>query len=104
MSKRKKEYWNMTADELAAATKEFKEDGVAETFRAMTAAALARLRQARRKRQRGRPRVGKGVKVISVGVELGLLERADAVAKKRGLSRAKLIAEGLESVLSRRQA
>jgi hypothetical protein len=101
MSKPGKKYWEMTTAELAEATKEFDREGVAETFGPMTAEAEAAWKAARRKRPRGRPRVGRGVKVVSVGIEAGLLKRADAVARKRGISRAKLVAEGLETVLGR---
>jgi hypothetical protein len=51
------------------------------------------------RRLRGRPVVGEGAKVISLTVERSLLARADAFAKKQGISRAALVAEGLESVL-----
>lgn len=51
-----------------------------------------------------RPAVGRGVKVVSLSIEAGLLERADALAMKRGVSRARLVAEGLEVVLARNGA
>jgi hypothetical protein len=51
------------------------------------------------KRKIGRPKVGKGVKVISLSVEKGLLKRADSYAKRLGLSRAQLFSRGLEVVL-----
>src|SRR3954469_12582595 len=54
--------------------------------------------QARAKARMGRPRVGKGAKTISLTVEKELLARADAYAKKHGMSRAKLVAEGLKAV------
>lgn len=101
MSKRAKKYWEMNAEELAAATKEFDREGVAETFRPMTRAEEAAWREKVEKRPRGRPRNGRGVKVISLGIEAGLLERADALAKKRRISRAKLVSEGLEAVLGK---
>jgi hypothetical protein len=50
-------------------------------------------------RARGRPRIGKGAKTIALTVELGLLRRADAQAKQEGISRAQLIARGLQAVL-----
>jgi hypothetical protein len=102
MNKRKKKYWNMTSDELAEATREFDQEGIAETFRAMTPAEKAAWQAAVRKPAAGRARNGREVRVISVAIEAGLLKRADAVAKKRGISRAKLVAEGLEVVLARR--
>jgi hypothetical protein len=51
------------------------------------------------KRKRGRPRTGKGVRVISLSVERGLLERADAFAKEHGMTRAALFAKGIECVV-----
>jgi hypothetical protein len=47
----------------------------------------------------GRPRVGKGARTISLTVEKGLLKRADAYAKRHGMSRARLVAMGLEAVM-----
>lgn len=48
---------------------------------------------------RGRPVTGRGVKVISLSVEKELLARADAHAKRHGISRAQLVARGLQAVL-----
>ena len=57
-------------------------------------------RQWRRfKSKMGRPKVGKGVKTISLTVEKGLLKKADAYAKLHRISRAKLVAKGLETVI-----
>src|SRR5689334_11161115 len=44
------------------------------------------------KAKMGRPKVGKGARTIS-------LEQADAYAKRHGISRAKLVAQGLRAVL-----
>ena len=66
--------------------------------RPMTKAERARWERARRKKP-GRPKVGNGVKVVSLSVERGLLDRADAYAQRHGLTRARLVAMGLESVL-----
>jgi uncharacterized protein (DUF433 family) len=54
MSKDRKEYSNMTGEELAEATKEFDQDGVAETFGSMTPKAEAAWRKAVRKPPRHR--------------------------------------------------
>ena len=51
------------------------------------------------KAKMGRPKVGKGARTISLTVERGLLEQADAYAKRHGISRAKLVAQGLRAVL-----
>ena len=55
--------------------------------------------QWRRFKKLGRPRIGKGAKTISLTVERDLLKRADAYAKRHGISRARLIARGLEVIL-----
>lgn len=58
-------------------------------------------RQWRRfKAKAGRPRVGRGARTISLTVEKSLLGRADAYAKRHGISRAKLVALGLQTFLS----
>ena len=56
-------------------------------------------KQWRRFKKMGRPRVGKGAKTISLTVERELLQRADAYAKRHGLSRAMLIAQALRTIL-----
>src|SRR5437763_2853734 len=53
------------------------------------------------KAKMGRPQVGKGAKTISLTVERELLKRADAYAKRHGMSRARLVAEGLRAVIGR---
>jgi hypothetical protein len=104
MSKKTKEYWEMTADELAAATQEFDREHVAETFRDMTPAEEAAWRAAIEKKRRGQSADGNGVKVVPLRIEAGLLKRADALAKKRGVSRARLVADGLEALLAEEKA
>jgi len=47
----------------------------------------------------GRPEGAKETKVISVIVEKGLLEKVDRYAKRRGMTRAQLIAQGMRAVL-----
>jgi hypothetical protein len=96
MKKAKGKRWEeMNARQLAAATAEF-EGSVIDRTRAMDAGERGKWRAAKR---RGRPRVGKGAKAVSVTIEAGLLERADRMAKRLGLTRAQLIARGLEGVL-----
>jgi hypothetical protein len=48
----------------------------------------------------GRPRVGAGAQRINVTVERGLLSKADAYARKHGVTRAALVAEGLKRVIA----
>jgi hypothetical protein len=71
---------------------------VVDDFGPLTGAARERWLRARRKR--GRPRRGKGAKVISVTVEKELLARSDTLARDLGLSRAGLIERGLKAVLA----
>jgi hypothetical protein len=52
-----------------------------------------------RRRTRGRPMVGQGAQVVSLTIERGLLKRADALAKREGVSRALIVARGLELLL-----
>jgi hypothetical protein len=48
----------------------------------------------------GRPRIGKGAQTISLTVERNLLKQADSYAKQHGLTRSKLIAQGLLAILN----
>jgi len=52
-----------------------------------------------RRRARGRPRVGQGAKTVALTIERGLLRRADALAKREGVSRAQIVARGLKMLL-----
>jgi hypothetical protein len=52
-------------------------------------------------RGRGRPRIGQGSQRIQITMERGLLARADALALKRRITRAQLVAEGVLAVLGR---
>jgi hypothetical protein len=99
MNRRKqaKPFWEMNTEELAAATAEFDKEFIADTSRPMTAAERARWQ--RIKRKPGRPRNGRGVKVISVSVEKDLLKQSNALAKRLGISRAQLVARGLKGML-----
>jgi hypothetical protein len=61
----------------------------------------ARQRSAWRKfrKNMGRPKIGKGSKVISVSVEKDLLKRVDAFAKRQRMTRSELIARGMRAVM-----
>jgi hypothetical protein len=89
----------MTADELARATEEY--DGIViDKTRPLNAKERKLWQQA--KRGRGRPKVGRGARKVSISLEGSLLERADAAAKKSGVNRSELIAELMELGLRRR--
>lgn len=99
MTKQSKPYSEMTAKELAKATARFDKEFVIDESREATPKEKAQWQRAKRKR--GRPKTGKGVRVVSVSIETGLLERADRLAKKLKLRRTQLIAQGLKEVLAR---
>jgi hypothetical protein len=96
--KHTKPYDRMTSQELAKAAAKFDAEIVIDSSREQTSAERAQWQRAKRKR--GRPRVGRGVQVISVSIEKGLLKKTDQLAKKLGVRRTQLISRGLEAVLS----
>ncbi|HEX4795411.1 MAG TPA: ribbon-helix-helix domain-containing protein [Humisphaera sp.] len=99
MSKQQKPFSQMTTAELRKATKEFDKEFVVDTFGPLTKKGRELHRAARNRG--GRPRIGAGAKVISISIERELLNEADALAKRRGVSRARLVAEGLSMVLAK---
>lgn len=95
-SRSSKAFWEMSADELSSATREFDREDLS-AGEPLSGEMLTRYRRARRKR--GRPRRGEGSKVISVSLEKSLLRRTDRLVKKLRTTRAQLIARALERVL-----
>ena len=93
----KKKYSDMRPDDLEAATKQFDEPRVVDKSRALTAQERGHWKLIK---DRGRPKLGQGYQRISVSVEKGLLKRATALAKKRRVSRSKLVAIALEQALA----
>ena len=91
-------YARMTAAELGSESAEFDREMVVTKSRALTAEERAWWETVRRRP--GRPRRGRGAKVISVSLEQELLARSDALAKNVGISRALLIERGLKAVLA----
>ena len=79
---------DMTAAELADATRDFEMPFAFRKARPMNAAQRAEERSLRR----GRPRIGEGVRKISVSLERNVVDRTDALARKRGVKRSQLIA------------
>src|SRR5437868_12287683 len=70
----------------------------AET-RPLTPAQRKAWQKFRERRRRGRPKIGQGARTVSLTIERGLLRRADALAKREGVSRAQIVARGLEMLL-----
>ncbi len=97
MSSSRKPYGKMNAAELAAATAKYDEPfGGWNEFKPTTTADRRMHKQAR---GRGRPKVGHGAKRVMITVEKGLLKAADDYAKRIGMSRSELVANGIRSVL-----
>ncbi len=90
-------YETMKTDELAEATAAYGREMAIDAFRPLTKPERARWSKARR--NPGRPRRGRGVKVISVSVEQDLLLESDRLARRLGVSRARLIERGLRVIL-----
>ncbi|HWE97832.1 MAG TPA: hypothetical protein VG269_28005 [Tepidisphaeraceae bacterium] len=65
----------------------------------LTPAEKERARRMAARMRPGRPKLGKGTRVVSVTVEIDLLKRADAYAKQKGLKRAELFTQGLRRVV-----
>jgi hypothetical protein len=104
MSKRTKsaieEFIALPDSEKDRIVKQFDDETFEETLARSRPLNAAERRQWRRfKAKMGRPKVGKGAKTISLTVEKELLAQADAYAKRHGISRAKLVAQGLQAVL-----
>jgi hypothetical protein len=93
-----KPYWEMNTQELAEATAEFDEEFVMDKFGPLTPEMQARWEAAKRKP--GRPKKERDIQMISISVHRELLARADALAKKMGITRAGLVARGLKAVLA----
>ena len=84
-----KPYTQMSAAELAEATKQY-DAMVIDKTRPLNSKERKLWEQA--KRGRGRPKIGKGAKKVSISLENDLLHKADALARKQGLNRSELIA------------
>lgn len=93
-----KPYWEMTTNELREATKEFDEEFVADNARPLTP--QMRVRWQRAKNKNPLTEKGEVEKRIIVRLENVLLERCDALAMKKGISRDALIVRGLKALLA----
>jgi len=93
--------WQRMSDqEKTASATQFARDVPLSETRALTPAERKQFRRIL-KRGRGRPRIGKGAKRINITIEKGLLTRVNAFAKRQNISRARIIAEGLELVMKK---
>lgn len=98
MKKLAKHPENMSAAELAEATKPFDTPYVFEQARPLNRAERAEERRLRC----GRPRIGREIaKKISISMESGLLKKTDAYARKAGVNRSRLISDLVVAGLAR---
>jgi hypothetical protein len=93
---KKKKYQDMTAAELAWATRKYDRPGTIDRTRPMTPAERSEEQKARRA---GRPKIGMGIQRINISIEGSLLAQADEAARRQKVGRSQLIAEGLRLVL-----
>jgi len=96
---------NLSFDDLPDDQKEAEYRAIDREFsleetKPLTAEDRKAFRKAARRRP-GRPLQGKGSQVISLSIERGLLKRADALARKRGVSRARVVAAGLRLLFAK---
>jgi hypothetical protein len=93
--KRSKPLTRMNATELARATAEFDKPMVIDTFRPLSSAERQAWQRATRANGKGKQKAAH----VRITLEPRLLKEADALARKRGLSRSELIAQGLLHLL-----
>jgi hypothetical protein len=93
-----KPLWKMNPKELTNATAQFDRPFIVDESRPLTPDERNQWENVRRKR--GRPRVGKGFKRVSLCLEQDLLTRVTNLAKKRRISRSSLIALVLTDALA----
>jgi hypothetical protein len=84
----------VVADEVASADAHVPDD---PKDAALYRAALAKVREGGA--ARGRPKVGRGAAKFNVTMERSLLERVDAYAKQKHMTRAAVIASGVERLI-----
>lgn len=92
-----KPFFEMTRKERDEYVRQFDQEFIADAFRPMTPA--ERTRWERLKRKRAGSAKTNGAKLIAISVEPSLLEASDALARRKKISRASLIARGLRALL-----
>lgn len=97
-AKHRKPYAQMTTAELRAATREYDREELGIPGKPLTPAQKMAFRGTVK---RGRPPVGQGAGRVLVSIERGLLQKADALAKRRRVNRSQLIAAALRRELAR---
>lgn len=91
-------YSQMSKVELDEIAERFDRSMVVDGSSPLTPRMKATDQRARRARP-GRPRVGQGAEKIRISVERGLLNQADALAERTGMTRSELISRGLRAAI-----
>ena len=94
------QFEQMTDTQKAAFAKQYDREIPLSETRPLTATER-RLFKRILNRGRGRPRIGKGAARINITIEKDLLGRVNAFARKTKISRARMIAQGLELMLKK---
>ena len=97
MRAKRKRWSEMTADELAAATREFDNPEFDPPTRKPSPRQLAQLRRVQRKAAADRFRV-------AIALDQGLIERADEYAVSRGITFSELVADALRRLMRKKSA
>jgi hypothetical protein len=98
---RPKRYQDLSLAALRAATREF--DAPMPGVPGKPLSPRARAAHKRVIAKRGRPTIGAGAERVTTTIERGLLRDADAYAQSRGMSRAEMIAAGLQLVMAQKK-
>jgi hypothetical protein len=91
----------LSDEEKNAEVAKFDDPAYTIKTRPLNAKERALWKRVQRRLQRGRPKIGRGVKRVMVSVEAGLLQRADAYARKNHMKRSELIAKAIETIMSK---
>lgn len=95
--RRKKPYWEMTAEELAAATRRFDDPGYDPPARAPGAKRAAQLRAWQRRRAARRA-------TLAVSLEQDLIDQADDYAARHGVTLSDLVSDALRRLMRKKSA
>ena len=95
--KKKKPYWEMNAEELADATKEFDDPVYEPVAVKATVAERAQLRRWQRKRAAARAR-------LTLSLDRGLIEQTDNYAVSRGVTFSDVVSDALRKLMQRKSA
>jgi hypothetical protein len=97
MKKRKKHFWELTTEELAAATREFDDPNFDPPAKKPTPKQLAQLRQWQRKRAAKRS-------TLAISLEQNLIEQADDYAATHGITFSDLVSDALRRLMRKKSA